>query len=34
MGCEVGQGYLFAPPRPFGDITESFGRPDIIKTAS
>lgn len=34
MGCELGQGYLFAPPRPLGDITESFGRPYIVKTAS
>jgi diguanylate cyclase (GGDEF)-like protein len=34
MGCELGQGYLFAPPRPLGDITESFERPYIVKSAS
>jgi diguanylate cyclase (GGDEF)-like protein len=34
MGCELGQGYLYAPPRPLGDITDSFERPYIVKTAS
>jgi len=34
MGCELGQGYLFAPPRPIGDITESFERPYIVRSAS
>ncbi len=34
MGCELGQGYLFAPPRPLADITESFGRPYVVKSAS
>jgi EAL domain-containing protein (putative c-di-GMP-specific phosphodiesterase class I) len=34
MGCELGQGYLFAPPRPLGDITESFERPYIVRSAS
>jgi diguanylate cyclase (GGDEF)-like protein len=34
MGCELGQGYLFAPPRPLGDITDSFERPYIVKSAS
>ena len=34
MGCELGQGYLFAPPRPLVDITESFERPYIVKSAS
>lgn len=34
MGCELGQGYLFAPPRPLGDITETVERPYIVQTAS
>ncbi|CAN5691542.1 hypothetical protein BH20ACT23_BH20ACT23_29380 [soil metagenome] len=34
MGCELGQGYLFAPPRPLGDITESFEHPHTVKSAS
>jgi EAL domain-containing protein (putative c-di-GMP-specific phosphodiesterase class I) len=34
MGCETGQGYFFAPPRPLVDITESFARPFIVESAS
>ena len=34
LGCELGQGYLFAPPRPLGDITELFEHSDIAKSAS
>jgi diguanylate cyclase (GGDEF)-like protein len=34
MGCETGQGYFFAPPRPLVDITESFERPFIVESAS
>ncbi|MGH2699388.1 MAG: putative bifunctional diguanylate cyclase/phosphodiesterase [Actinomycetota bacterium] len=33
MGCDFGQGYLFAPPRPLEDITDSF-EPYVVKPAS